>query len=148
MLAYILRRLALIVPTLFGIMLINFALVQFVPGGPVEQILAQLESEADVFSGIAGGGGKARRAGRAVTTRAGTQLAEHGARLHRGELVRVAEQDQPRAGGPADLQQPDRLPVAELAGLIDDEDMAVIEFGAARGEQAGHCARFDTGLLA
>ena len=54
MLAYILRRLALIVPTLFGIMLINFALVQFVPGGPVEQILAQLESEADVFSGIAG----------------------------------------------------------------------------------------------
>ena len=33
MLAYILRRLALIVPTLFGIMLINFALVQFVPGG-------------------------------------------------------------------------------------------------------------------
>ena len=38
MLAYILRRLALILPTLFGIMLINFALVQFVPGGPVEQL--------------------------------------------------------------------------------------------------------------
>ena len=32
MLAYILRRLALILPTLFGIMLINFVLVQFVPG--------------------------------------------------------------------------------------------------------------------
>ena len=63
MLAYILRRLALIVPTLFGIMLINFALVQFVPGGPVEQILAQLESEADVFSGIAGGGSEIRKAG-------------------------------------------------------------------------------------
>lgn len=63
MLAYILRRLALIVPTLFGIMLINFALVQFVPGGPVEQILAQLESETDVFSGIAGGGGEIRQAG-------------------------------------------------------------------------------------
>ncbi|MEC7587674.1 MAG: microcin ABC transporter permease, partial [Pseudomonadota bacterium] len=43
MLAYILRRLALILPTLFGIMLINFVLVQFVPGGPIEQILAQLE---------------------------------------------------------------------------------------------------------
>jgi microcin C transport system permease protein len=64
MLAYILRRLALIVPTLFGIMLINFALVQFVPGGPVEQILAQLESEADVFSGIAGSGGEIRQAGK------------------------------------------------------------------------------------
>ena len=57
MLAYILRRLALILPTLFGIMLINFVLVQFVPGGPVEQILAQLERDTDVFQGIAGGGG-------------------------------------------------------------------------------------------
>ena len=38
---YILRRLALIIPTLIGIMVINFALVQFVPGGPIEQILAQ-----------------------------------------------------------------------------------------------------------
>ena len=55
MLAYILRRLALILPTLFGIMLINFVLVQFVPGGPIEQILAQLEQETDVFEGIAGG---------------------------------------------------------------------------------------------
>ena len=45
MLAYILRRLALILPTLFGIMLINFVLVQFVPGGPIEQILAQLEQD-------------------------------------------------------------------------------------------------------
>ena len=62
MLAYILRRLALILPTLFGIMLINFVLVQFVPGGPVEQILAELEQEADVFQGIAGGGGEIRQA--------------------------------------------------------------------------------------
>ena len=41
--AYILRRFLLIIPTLFGIMLINFALTQFVPGGPVEQVLARLE---------------------------------------------------------------------------------------------------------
>ena len=41
--AYILRRLALIIPTLLGIMVINFALVQFVPGGPIEQIIAQIE---------------------------------------------------------------------------------------------------------
>ena len=54
--AYILRRIALIVPTLFGIMLINFALTQFVPGGPVEQVLAQLEGDGDVFQNIAGGG--------------------------------------------------------------------------------------------
>jgi microcin C transport system permease protein len=43
--AYILRRLLLMIPTLFGIMVINFALTQFVPGGPVEQVLAQLEGE-------------------------------------------------------------------------------------------------------
>jgi len=54
--AYILRRLALIIPTLFGIMLINFTLTQFVPGGPVEQVLAQLEGGGDVFENIAGGG--------------------------------------------------------------------------------------------
>ena len=37
-------------------MIINFALVQFVPGGPIEQVLATLEGEGDVFEGIAGSG--------------------------------------------------------------------------------------------
>jgi len=46
----------LIIPTLLGIMIINFTLTQFVPGGPVEQIIAQLEGEGDVFQNIAGGG--------------------------------------------------------------------------------------------
>ncbi|MBK1636113.1 microcin C ABC transporter permease YejB [Rhodovulum adriaticum] len=54
--AYILRRLLLIVPTLIGIMVINFTLTQFVPGGPIEQIIAQMEGQGDVFQGIAGGG--------------------------------------------------------------------------------------------
>ena len=45
--AYIIRRLLLVFPTLLGILIINFALVQFVPGGPVEQILAQIEGEGD-----------------------------------------------------------------------------------------------------
>ncbi|MCA8884682.1 MAG: microcin C ABC transporter permease YejB [Rhodobacteraceae bacterium] len=54
---YILRRMALIIPTLIGIMLINFAMVQFVPGGPVEQILARIEGQGDVFGTISGGGG-------------------------------------------------------------------------------------------
>jgi microcin C transport system permease protein len=40
--AYILRRLLLIVPTLFGISLVCFALVQFVPGGPVEQVVSKV----------------------------------------------------------------------------------------------------------
>ena len=36
---YLLRRILLIVPTLFGIMVINFVIVQFAPGGPVEQAI-------------------------------------------------------------------------------------------------------------
>ena len=43
MLAYIARRLLLMIPTLFGIMLISFVIVQFAPGGPVERIIAQLQ---------------------------------------------------------------------------------------------------------
>src|SRR5882757_7121124 len=46
MLAYIIRRVLLIVPTLFGIMLLNFAFIQFAPGGPVEQVLAQVQGRA------------------------------------------------------------------------------------------------------
>ena len=60
MIPYIIRRLFLILPTLFGIMLINFTLVQFVPGGPIEQIIAGLESDASVFDNIAGGAGEIR----------------------------------------------------------------------------------------
>ena len=41
--AYILRRLLLMVPTIFGIMAISFAIVQFAPGGPVERVIAQLQ---------------------------------------------------------------------------------------------------------
>ncbi|MFN3823289.1 MAG: microcin C ABC transporter permease YejB [Pseudorhodobacter sp.] len=61
--AYILRRLLLIIPTLIGIMVINFALVQFVPGGPVEQILARLDGGGDALQGITGGGGDMPMAG-------------------------------------------------------------------------------------
>ena len=53
--AYILRRLLFVIPTLFGIMLVNFALTQFVPGGPIEQAIARFQGEGDVFEGIAGG---------------------------------------------------------------------------------------------
>ena len=55
--AYILRRLLLIIPTLLGIMVVNFTLTQFVPGGPIEQIIAQIEGQGDVFGGFSGGAG-------------------------------------------------------------------------------------------
>ena len=55
--AYILRRLLLMIPTLLGIMVINFVLVQFLPGGPIEQILSQIEEESSATDRITGGGG-------------------------------------------------------------------------------------------
>ncbi len=55
--AYILRRLLLIIPTLFGIMALNFALVQIAPGGPVEQLVMQLEGKAESATANIGSGG-------------------------------------------------------------------------------------------
>ena len=46
MIAYIIRRLFLVIPTLFGIMLLNFAIIQVVPGGPVEQMIAEMTGTA------------------------------------------------------------------------------------------------------
>jgi microcin C transport system permease protein len=43
MAAYILRRILLMIPTLFGIMLVTFTVTQFVPGGPVERLIAEME---------------------------------------------------------------------------------------------------------
>ena len=58
MLAYIIRRLLLILPTLFGIMVINFAIVQIAPGGPVEQMIAKIQGTAiDPTLRVSGSGG-------------------------------------------------------------------------------------------
>ncbi|HET7882790.1 MAG TPA: microcin C ABC transporter permease YejB [Acetobacteraceae bacterium] len=50
MTAYLVRRLLLVIPTLFGIIAINFAVIQFAPGGPVEQMLAELRGKGDMSS--------------------------------------------------------------------------------------------------
>jgi len=55
MFAYILKRLLLIIPTLLGIMVINFVVIQFAPGGPVEQLIAEMSGDAvDSTSTFAG----------------------------------------------------------------------------------------------
>ena len=56
MLNYIARRLALMVPTLFGILLISFVIVQFAPGGPVERIISQLNNPNSGAAERVGGG--------------------------------------------------------------------------------------------
>jgi microcin C transport system permease protein len=56
--AYLIRRILLIFPTLFGIMLINFAVIQIVPGGPVEQMIAQMTGTAVESTARFSGGGE------------------------------------------------------------------------------------------
>src|SRR5918993_544034 len=62
--AYLLRRLLLVVPTLLGIILINFAVVQFAPGGPVEQMIAELRGEAGSAIGRISGEAQGEPGGR------------------------------------------------------------------------------------
>src|ERR1700712_5632056 len=56
--AYIIRRLLFMIPTVLGIMLVSFAVVQFAPGGPVERVIAQLSgSDTGASSRISGSAG-------------------------------------------------------------------------------------------
>src|SRR5947208_1551539 len=58
MTAYVIRRLLFMVPTLFGIMLVSFVVVQFAPGGPVERVIAQLSgADTGATSRISGSPG-------------------------------------------------------------------------------------------
>ncbi len=80
MAAYILRRLLLMIPTLFGIMLISFVVVQFAPGGPVERIIAQLQGQdAGATSRFGGGGGDVGGAGAAAQSASGDMSKYRGA---------------------------------------------------------------------
>lgn len=54
MAAYILKRILLMVPTLVGVMLVTFVVTQFVPGGPVEQLVSQLRGEGTATEASAG----------------------------------------------------------------------------------------------
>jgi microcin C transport system permease protein len=54
--AYLIRRLLLVIPTLFGIIAINFFVVQFAPGGPVEQMIAELRGKGNVTTRLTGAG--------------------------------------------------------------------------------------------
>ena len=60
--SYIIKRVLLMLPTLLGVIAITFAVIQFVPGGPVEQALIELKGQ--VGAGEAGGGGASQYRGR------------------------------------------------------------------------------------
>ena len=58
MTSYIIRRLLLVIPTLIGIMTVNFIIIQIAPGGPVEQMIAKLQGEAVSATERLSGGGE------------------------------------------------------------------------------------------
>jgi microcin C transport system permease protein len=63
MAAYLLRRVLLLIPTLFGIIAINFVIVQFAPGGPVDQMIAELKGHGEGTMARMSGGGAAEAVG-------------------------------------------------------------------------------------
>ncbi|MEA3333483.1 MAG: microcin ABC transporter permease, partial [Pseudomonadota bacterium] len=71
MFAYILRRLIFIIPTLLGILTINFFIIQAAPGGPVEQMIARLESTGESATVRVAGSDKAELMGRVVRSPGG-----------------------------------------------------------------------------
>jgi len=94
MLAYIARRLLLVIPTLLGIMIINFVIVQAAPGGPVEQMLAQLSGQAvEATARISGSGGDsvAPSQGASQGSSQGSSNAYRGSRGLDPELVKDIE---------------------------------------------------------
>ncbi len=83
MTSYILRRLLLIIPTLLGIMIINFAIVQLAPGGPIEQIIAEVSGTDAGTTGRISGGGSEVSVGSSQNT-AGSTATDNGYRGAQG----------------------------------------------------------------
>jgi microcin C transport system permease protein len=93
MIAYIARRLLLMIPTLLGIMVINFAIVQFAPGGPVEKTIARLKGTAiDSALQISGGIGDSGVAPQSENTPPGGEASKYrGARGLDADFIRQIE---------------------------------------------------------
>jgi microcin C transport system permease protein len=94
MLAYIVRRLLLIIPTLFGIMVINFVVIQTAPGGPVEQLIQQLTrgGAVDVTARVSGTGAGDVARGPETPTSAGEGTGQYrGARGLDPEFIKQIE---------------------------------------------------------
>jgi len=79
MLAYALRRVLLIVPTLFAIILVNFVIVQAAPGGPVDQLISQLRGTgAGTLERVTGGGSELPGTATSASQAAGQSRAARG----------------------------------------------------------------------
>jgi len=91
-LAYIIRRLLLMIPTLVGIMIINFVVVQAAPGGPVEQVIAQIKGkDASATARITGPGGDSGQQQQNTGRVGSEQTAYRGARGLDPDLIKQLE---------------------------------------------------------
>lgn len=92
MASYIFKRLLLMVPTLFGILLISFAIIQFVPGGPVERMIAQAQGHgASATERFSGGGSDTASAGAMSTGAAGQSSKYRGSEGLDPEFIKKLE---------------------------------------------------------
>ena len=92
MIAYILRRMLLMIPTILGIMFVSFVIVQFAPGGPVERIIAQLQgTDPGATSRTAGGGGDMAGGGRGPSNAGGEPSRYRGAQGLDPEFIKRLE---------------------------------------------------------
>ena len=92
MLAYLVRRLLLFVPTLFGIMIVNFIIVQAAPGGPVELTISRLRGQSvEATARVGGSGAGETRAGPGGSPTGGVTDKYRGARGIDPELIRQLE---------------------------------------------------------
>ena len=148
---YVIKRLLLMVPTLIGVMSISFLIIQFVPGGPVEQMLMEQQNEG-VQAGESGAGGGAYDARHGIDDR----QVEHLTRLYgfdkppferyltmMGKLLRFdLGESYFRKQGVADLIL-SRLPVSVSLGLwaFLISYLVSIPLGIAKAVRAG--SRFD-----
>ncbi|WP_041796022.1 microcin C ABC transporter permease YejB [Pararhodospirillum photometricum] len=92
--AYLLRRLLLIPVTLFGIILVNFVIVQFAPGGPIEQVMAEMRGTAGSATGRFSGEAQGEAIGpvRSDPTRGGESLYRGARGLDPAYIKRLEEQ--------------------------------------------------------
>ena len=94
MAAYILRRVLLMIPTLFGILAISFLVIQFAPGGPVEQVIARItgQNSGDALSGGGGDAGATNfDAGSESSRYRGSQGLDPGIHRPAGKAVRLRQ---------------------------------------------------------
>ena len=92
MLSYALKRLLLMIPTLFGIMLISFVIIQFVPGGPVEKMIAELQGHGtSATARFTGGGGDMGTGSSAAQSPSGKSSSYKGAQGLDPEFIKELE---------------------------------------------------------